>query len=117
MTDLNEEKAFFIKAVGGQKIKLNFNEINFFRASREYVEIVTDSKTHLIHSTFKKFYEDLPEKKDFIKIHRSYIVKRSKIESIGKKYVIVKGEKLPVSATYIQNVKDFEENNIILLFD
>ena len=54
MTMYNGEKPFFIKAVGGKKIKLSFNDVYFLRASREYVEIITDSKTYLIHSTFKK---------------------------------------------------------------
>ena len=35
--------------------------------------------------------------KDFIRIHRSYIVRIDKVESKSKTELIIKGEKLPVS--------------------
>ena len=115
MSAENTEKPFFVKAAGGNKIKINFNDVYFIRAAREYVEIITRLKTYLIHSTFKSFYESLPNQDQFIKIHRSYIVNMSKIESIGSKHVVVNKEKLPVSLTYLNNLKSFERDNIILI--
>ena len=115
MSAENTEKPFFVKAAGGKKIKLNFNDVYFFRAAREYVEIITEFKTYLIHSTFKSFYESLPNQNQFIRIHRSYIVNTSKIESISKKFITVNKQKLPVSLTYVNDLKSFEEENIILL--
>ncbi|MFK8038789.1 MAG: LytTR family transcriptional regulator DNA-binding domain-containing protein, partial [Crocinitomicaceae bacterium] len=41
-----------------------------------------------------------PDPKEFLRIHRSYIIRIDKVDSKGKQEVTVKGQKIPVSGTY-----------------
>ncbi len=66
----------------GSKISIiPVNEINYVEAQDDYVMIYTDSGKYLKQKTMK-YFEDHLNPKDFVRIHRSYIVKISKIKQI-----------------------------------
>ncbi|WP_394750968.1 LytR/AlgR family response regulator transcription factor [Spongiimicrobium salis] len=77
-------------------------QIRFIRASGNYSEIHTSKKNALLHDkNLEKLLKLLPE--DFIRIHRSYIVPKTKITKVlkhgGGKYSIAlqAGEIIPLS--------------------
>ncbi len=112
---LKSEHFIFVKTLGGVISKIDIDKILYLKASREYVEINTATKKYVVHSSFKGFYEKLPNKKYFVKIHRSYIVRVSKIEVIGPKYIIINKLKLPVSRTYNDEVEKLIKRNISIV--
>ncbi|GAB4335791.1 MAG: LytTR family DNA-binding domain-containing protein [Flammeovirgaceae bacterium] len=82
-------------------VRIKLDEILFVEALSDYMIIHTDSKKFVIHSTMKSLERRLPAK-DFMRVHRSYIVNLSKIESIEDTTIFVnhKQMQIPVGASY-----------------
>lgn len=79
--------------------KLQLDEILFAEAMGDYVKLHTINKFYAIHTTLKAVEERLPADQ-FIRVHRSYIVSLSKIETIKDGALIVNGKPLPVADAY-----------------
>jgi two-component system LytT family response regulator len=85
--------------------------IRFVEAQDDYVMIHHSSGKALKPQTMKFFEDNLP-KSEFVRIHRSYIVKVgeiNKIEPYGKENhvaVLKSGDKLPVSRSGYKHLKE-----------
>lgn len=94
----SENDSFFIKSKG-ELIKIQQDQILFFEAYDNYCNLYTSEKKHLISHTLKSVEKKLPISK-FLKVHRSYIINLSKIDSIQEGYVFIGKHKISVSKTY-----------------
>lgn len=77
-------------------IKLKYNEILLIEAKGDYINIKTENKDYLVHTTLKKIHDKLPEEK-FLQIHRSYIINFSKIIDIEDNSVLIEKSVVPIS--------------------
>ncbi|TCD07140.1 response regulator transcription factor [Pedobacter frigidisoli] len=89
---------------GLKTIKLDVNEILYLEAFGDYTKIVTDKKVHLTLTTLSRFVDSLPLGK-FIRIHRSYVIAKNKVNSFGSKSVNVDANILPIGKTYLREAK------------
>ncbi len=99
---LNEQsgvKDFMFISVQKKKTRILFSEILFIESQREYVRIVTCKKEYITKLSTTEIEHILPAKQ-FIRIHRSFIVSLNKIESFTAKTVEVNGISLPVGRGY-----------------
>ena len=62
-------------------VKINTKDIYFVEALKDYVAINTLDSRYTIHSTMKDIVKKLPQEQ-FIRVHRSYIVRVDKISAI-----------------------------------
>jgi two-component system LytT family response regulator len=87
------------------------DEIRYVEAQDDYVMIYTSGKKYLKQKTMKYFETHLPEA-DFIRIHRSYIVRITEIAQMElyekDSYIVFlkDGTKLPVSRTGLPRLKE-----------
>ncbi|MEQ9306729.1 MAG: LytTR family DNA-binding domain-containing protein, partial [Marinoscillum sp.] len=93
-----DNKNLFIKT-DSLLISLEINSINYLEAYGDYVKIHTDDKTHVVYSKFKSV-EDKLSPNEFIRIHRSYIVRLDKIKNIDQGNLQLGDKILPVSSSY-----------------
>ena len=70
----------FVKS-NSKLVKLKTNEIFYIEALKDYVVIHTDGKRYTIHSTMKDIEQKMG-KEEFLRVHRSYIVRLDKIATI-----------------------------------
>jgi len=77
-------------------IKLKYAEILLIEAKGDYINIKTESKDHLVHTTLKKILDKLPEDK-FLQIHRSYVINFNKIIDIEDNSVLIEKSVVPIS--------------------
>ncbi len=77
-------------------IKIEIDQIYIIEASGDYINIKTENKNYVVHSTLKKIEEKLPIN-TFVKIHRSYIINVKKIIDIEDNSVLIKKEIVPIS--------------------
>ncbi|WP_272149628.1 LytR/AlgR family response regulator transcription factor [Tenacibaculum aiptasiae] len=77
-------------------IKIDLPSIYLVEAKGDYINIKTEEKDYVVHSTLKKIEEKLPESL-FLKIHRSYIINVKKIIDIEDNSVLIKKNVIPVS--------------------
>ena len=100
-TAINEpvgESSTYIKSEG--KIhKLNYDEICFAEASGNNVKIVTNEGLFKPAITFSALEELLP-KSQFIRLHRSFIINKSKISHIEGNRVFINSTEIPIGSNY-----------------
>ena len=74
-----------------------FTQISWKEGMQNYLKLHFKSKTLIIHQTMTSLEEILPQSA-FFRIHKSFLVNLSHIDSIAKGRVFINGKELPVSA-------------------
>ncbi len=100
--------SIFVKA-NYQVLKINLKEINLIEALDDYIKIYIKPQPILTLMTLKGVLEKLPSK-EFIRVHRSYIVPISKVESFSKSKLIVNQKEIPIGNSY-SNVFEILSSN------
>lgn len=77
----NESVDYIFVKNNTQLVKLKAEDVLYIEALKDYVNIVTRDKKYMIHSTMKAINEKMPSR-DYVRIHRSYIVRMNKISKI-----------------------------------
>jgi len=95
---------FFIKA-DNKLVKIFFDELLYVEALQNYVIINTPAKKYMTYLTFKSVEEYLPADQ-FIKVHKSYIVAASKIDSIEGSDIRIGQQHIPISRNQKDEVMD-----------
>src|SRR6187549_1329492 len=85
-----ERKDFIFLNVQKKKVKILFSEIVYIESQREYIKIVTTKNEYLSKMSTHEI-EDLLPANLFKRIHRSFIVSMSRIESYTSEIVEVNG--------------------------
>ena len=104
-TESLEVKDCIFLNVQKKKVKILFSEIVYIESQREYIKIITTKHEYLSKMSTHEIEELLPAKL-FKRVHRSYIVSVSKIESYTAEAVEVNGVSIPIGRGY----KDVIEN-------
>lgn len=104
-SDLPDTKNYLFLNVQKKKVKILFSEIVYVESQREYVKIVTTKKEYLSKMSTSEIESLLPAHL-FRRIHRSFIVSLSKIESYTSEEVEVSGVSIPIGRDYRDVIKD-----------
>ena len=105
---LNEDqeiKNYLFLNVQKKKVKILYSEIIYIESQREYIRIVTTKKEYVSKMSTHEI-EDLLPANLFKRIHRSFIISVSKIESYTAEMVEVNGVSIPIGRGY----RDIIEN-------
>ena len=103
--DSQETKDFIFLNMQKKKVKILFSEILYIESQREYIKIMTTKKEYLSKMSTQEMEALLPAHL-FKRVHRSFIVSISKIDSYSSEEVEVNGITIPVGRGY----KDTLEN-------
>ncbi len=95
---------FFIKA-DNKLVKIIFEEVLFAEALQNYVTIHTKVKKYITYLTFKSVENYLPSDK-FIRVHKSYIISASKIDSIDGSDIRIGQHHIPISRNLKEEVME-----------
>jgi len=100
-----DTKDFVFLNVQKKKVKILFSEVVYIESQREYVKIVT-TKTEYISKMSTHEIEALLPPRLFRRIHRSFIVSISKIESYTAEIVEVNGISIPIGRGYRDSIEN-----------
>jgi DNA-binding LytR/AlgR family response regulator len=98
-TSESPPKDFIFLSSQKKKIKILFSEIVYVESQQEYIKIVTTKKVYFSKVTTNEMESLLPAHL-FKRIHRSYIISVSKIESYTAEEVQVNGISFPIGRSY-----------------
>ncbi len=98
--DASQSDILFVKA-NSRLVKVYLKDIYYVEALKDYVIINTQYARYTVHSTMKDIEKKLGTI-DFIRVHRSYIVRVDKIQAIENQTVVLENEKkaIPVGGSY-----------------
>ncbi len=97
--DTEQEHNFIIIKQGYDKYKIAIHDILYLEAMKDYTKIVTTGQQYLVLSTLNGIIEKLPEDK-FVRIHRSFVVNKNKVEAFQKNKVRIQSAELPIGKLY-----------------
>ena len=100
---------FFIKCDYKYE-RIYFDQVLFVEAMQNYVTIYT-TKGKYITLLYMKNVEQQLNQKDFIRVHKSFLVAISKIESIENNELIIQQHRIPISRSCKEEVIEKVVNN------
>lgn len=101
-TTQNLPDHFFVKS-DYKQVKIFFSDILYIEGLREYVSIFTSEKRIITLETLKNM-ELLLAEQNFIRIHKSYIINKSKVNAINGNMVELGKQKIPIGKSYKSEV-------------
>ncbi|MEO6406877.1 MAG: LytTR family DNA-binding domain-containing protein, partial [Ferruginibacter sp.] len=89
--------------VNKKMVKVYFDEIIYIESFKEYVRIVSKDRSILTKMQLTQV-EELLSKDYFIRVHRSFLVSKEKIEAFTATDIDIVGKQIPIGRNYKQNV-------------
>lgn len=111
-TDAIAEEPTFIFFKADKKIhKFYFKDILFIEGSGNYVKIHTlNEKPLMVLDKLTELQDKLP-KKQFIRVHKSFIINVSNIQKIERNMIKIGDKVIPISATFKPNLEGLIQDN------
>ena len=104
-----EKSDFFFVRSDRKMIKINFSDLDYIESLGDYVKLYVNDKVIVTRETISSIEAKLP-KKDFLRIHRSYIIAINKIESFTQEFIEINKKAIPISRSYKNDVKHRLDN-------
>jgi two-component system, LytTR family, response regulator len=98
-------KDYLFVMIQKKNVKISFADIFYIESQKEYVKITTVRDQYLVKLGTEEIEQMLPQHL-FIRIHRSFIVSISKIQSYTAEIIEVNGVQLPVGRAYRDVLND-----------
>jgi two-component system LytT family response regulator len=83
----------------GTLLRTRIRNISHIESRGDYIQIHEDGKKISVRSTLKGILRHLPLK-DFVQVHKSYVVRLDRIEAIEDGKILIDGTRIPISSTY-----------------
>ena len=91
--------------MNGESIKVITKEILFIKSSGNYLDIITTGKTYTIRCKIGNFIDTTPDALEYLRVHRSFIIRIDKVTSKSKRTVTIKKTHvIPVGETYLSEL-------------
>ncbi|MGZ3751160.1 MAG: LytR/AlgR family response regulator transcription factor [Mucilaginibacter sp.] len=97
--------AYMFVNTSKKKVKLYFKDILYIESLKEYIKVFTTDKVIITKYQLGQIEEHLP-KEDFVRIHRSFIVAKEKIEAFTSTEIEVGNKQLPIGRSYKELVSN-----------
>lgn len=108
VTVINEfarpENEFLFFNVSKKKVKVLLNEVLYIESLKEYIRVVTKDKTIITKFQLGQV-EELLSKNNFLRIHRSFIVAKDKVDAFTATDVEINNKQLPIGRSYKELVQ------------
>ncbi|MCT4646740.1 MAG: LytTR family DNA-binding domain-containing protein [Carboxylicivirga sp.] len=99
----SENNDFIFVRADRKMIKIDFSDILYIESLSDYIKIRLENKQVVTRETITNIEAKLPQK-DFLRIHRSFIVAINKITSYTNEEVEINEQCLPISRGYKSDV-------------
>lgn len=103
----DEPTSIFVKSEY-KLLQINLDDIRYIEGLKDYVKIYTEQSPHPILSLMNmKAVEQMLPASRFIRVHRSFIVQKSKIREIERNRIVFGDVYIPIGDSYKQAFQNF----------
>lgn len=85
--------------VDGELKRFEFSKVNYFQSLGNYIKVITDERMYVTQITTKEIEGSLPREL-FIRIHKSFIINRTKLQGVARDEIRISGVSLPIGKTF-----------------
>ncbi|KAA5536031.1 LytR/AlgR family response regulator transcription factor [Paenimyroides baculatum] len=110
MTAEEKSEDFLFVKTDGKLIKINLNDLQFVEGLKDYLYLHLKNEKLIVLDTLKDFELKLPN--NFMRVHKSYIVRLDQIESIERNRIFIQNKIIPVGDTYKTKFQDWVKSFI-----
>lgn len=93
------ERPYLFFNVSKKRVKIYLDEILYIESLKEYIRITTRDKSILTKYALADIEETLRQN-DFLRIHRSFIVAKDKIDAFSATDIEINGKQIPIGRSY-----------------
>jgi ligand-binding sensor domain-containing protein len=101
---LKRDEKYLKIRTNGETIKIATDEILYVNSSGNYLDIVCVSKTYTIRCKIGNFMATTPDALEYLRVHRSYIIRIDKVSGKSKNSITIKEHTIPVGETYLSQL-------------
>ncbi len=98
------ESHIFLK-VGRESVKFQLQDIDYFEAYGSFTKVHVNGKTTTLSESITEIEEKMPDNV-FVRVHRSYLVTKSKVKGISSKHITINQTKIPMGPMYREKVEE-----------
>lgn len=95
--------SIFVKS-GVQRIRLCFEDVTHVQGLKDYAIIHTASGKIVLKGSIKAMLDIFPEK-EFVRVHKSFIVSLSKITRVERNRIVLKDQEVPIGRNFKEEVR------------
>lgn len=99
------ERAALFFNVSKKRVKVYIDEILFIESLKEYIRITTKDRSILTKYQLGQI-EEMLARNGFLRIHRSFLVAKSKIDAFSATDVEIGGKQIPIGRSYKEQVME-----------
>ena len=99
LAKIKNKISYVVVKNGFDEVKVNFEDILFLKSDKNYVDIQLKNKTITIRNTLDNFCKEL-DSDLFCRVHRSYVVNKSKVTQKKSSSIKVNDFELPISRNF-----------------
>lgn len=107
MPESDSNNFMFVRA-DRRMIKIDFESIIYIESYSDYIKIHLINETIVTRETISAIEAKLPNKQ-FLRIHRSYVIALAHITSFTNEHIVIHGQALTISRTYKKEVLELLE--------
>ncbi|MBB6501564.1 LytR/AlgR family response regulator transcription factor [Pedobacter cryoconitis] len=113
LTISKNENYFFVNpGIKGKMLKVNYDDVEYIEGLNNYIVIHTPQNNHIIYLTMKEIEAGLPVK-NFIRIHKSYIINIDKVTQMEGNKIMIDKMVLPIGSSFKDKLLKKINNNTI----
>lgn len=98
-----KNEAFVYFRADRKMIKVMLDDILYIESMKDYIKIITNQATVITKQSISSLEAMLPEKQ-FVRVHRSYIVSMNKIKSFTNELIDIDKTEIPIGKLYRNEV-------------
>jgi two-component system, LytTR family, response regulator len=103
-------KEFIFVKDGTKLIKVKLDDILYIEGLKDYVSIITKERRIVSLQTLKSLETLLPESQ-FIRVHNSFIIAYSAIDTVDKEKILIGKNYIPISDSYKKAFREYLDRN------
>jgi DNA-binding LytR/AlgR family response regulator len=110
-----EDDYLFVKTESkGKLLKINLEDIDYIEGMKNYVAIYRGGQKTMVYTNLKDLEARLP-RKEFIRVHKSFIIPISRITGIEGNHLLLKGvtAEILIGESYKEDLMDIIRNKMI----
>jgi len=98
-------KKYLVVRIESGLVKIDSEKILWLKAADNYVEVHTKKKTFLVRSTLKSLVDEIPDNEQFLRVHRSYVIRIDKVQNAMAQSVRINEVDIPVGYSHRDSLK------------